>query len=234
MHTMTRQLRLFLAALGIALICASCSSQQVKPSRASAPSGYSGFLANYDLLRADPSDPDYLRYLAPDLKPTEYRKFLIEAPAIIINTGGQYQMLDPAQLADLTRYYQASMASALGKHYEVVSEPGPGVMRLKVAVVGLVEVMPRLKARDLIPVSALFKLGRMAVGQNPLVLRMSIESEALDAQTGELLGEAVDSRESSKTVTKGKPASSDQLHELIDFWVHRFVARLDKANGFKD
>lgn len=193
---------------------------------------YSGFLADYNLLQSDPEDAGYKHYVAPGFNPGQYRKFIIDTPEMIVNTGGKYQPLDPARLTEIEQYYQGVMSAALGQHYQVVTEPGPGVARLRVAVVGVVEVNPALKPRDLIPVSALFKVARAAAGKNPQVLRVSIESEALDSQTGTVLGETVDSRESTATVTKGQAPASAQLHELIDFWVKRFVAKLDKANGF--
>lgn len=219
-------------AASLAVLCASCASPEAKPSRASAPATYSGFLADYNLLQADPEDAGYKHYVAPGFNPAQYRKFIIDTPEIIVNTGGKYQPLDPARLTDIEQYYQGVMSAALSQHYQVVTEPGPGVARLRVAVVGVVEVNPALKPRDLIPVSALFKVARAAAGKNPQVLRVSIESEALDSQTGAVLGETVDSRESTATVTKGQAPASAQLHELIDFWVKRFVAKLDKANGF--
>lgn len=232
MRSAAEHLRAFLVAGAITVLCAGCASPEAKPSRAPVPATYSGFLANYNLLQADPEDAGYKRYVAPGFNPAQYRKFIIDTPEIIVNTSDKYQPLDPARLTDIEQYYQGVMSAALGQHYQVVTEPGPGVARLRVAVVGVVEVNPPLKPRDLIPVSALFKVARMAAGKNPQVLRISIESEAFDSQTGAVLGETVDSRESTATVTKGDAPASAQLHELIDFWVKRFVAKLDKANGF--
>lgn len=223
---------IWLVVAGLLLAPAASLAAKVQPARTSGPPAYSGFLADYKLLQANPDEPGYLRYVAPGFNPTQYRKFIVEPPQIIINTGGGYQALDPARLSEVTSYYEQAMAAALGKHYEVVTEPGPGVARLRAAVVGAVEVNERLKPRNLLPVSALFKVARAATGTNAQVLRMSIESEALDSQTGAVLGETVDSRESGATVLKGHAAEPEQLHELIDFWVARFMARLDKANGF--
>lgn len=220
------------AGLALVLVPALGVAAKVKPSRASGPPAYSGFLADYSLLQPVADEPGFLRYTAPGIEPARYRKFIIETPQIIINTGGEYQVLDPARLAEVASDYEQAMAAALGKHYEVVTAPGPGVARIRAAVVGAVEVNEALKPRNLLPVSALFKVARAATGTNAQVLRMSIESEALDSETGAILGETVDSRESGATVIKGNSAAPEQLHQLVDFWVSRFVARLDKANGF--
>ncbi|HEX5489196.1 MAG TPA: DUF3313 domain-containing protein [Rhodanobacteraceae bacterium] len=212
---------------------AACSTSQTKPSRAAPTSSHSGFLQDYTLLQADPADPDYLHYVAPDAHVSQYRKFIIDDPVFALNTGDAYVSLDAAQVASFGDYYKSSMAAALARHYQVVSAPGPGVARLRVAVSGMVEVRPQLKARDLIPFKALFDAGRMAAGKSPYVLRMSFEAEATDSETGRLIGETVDSRESTSTVAgKSTEPSDEQVRDLVDYWVARFVARLDKANGF--
>lgn len=232
MRNPTTWFRAVLMSVAFAAPFAAIAAPQSGPAAASSAATHSGFLSDYSLLQADPRDPAYRHYLAPGVTAAQYRKFLVERPAIIINTGGQYQALAPERLKDLVDYYQGRMAAALGRHYEVVTQPGPGVARLKVAVVAAVEVKPPLKARDFIPVSALFHVARAATGKSPRVLRMSMESEALDSQTGALLGETVDTHDSTKKVSEGEAATSAQLHQLVDFWVDRFVARLDKANGF--
>ncbi|MGH8283156.1 MAG: DUF3313 domain-containing protein [Gammaproteobacteria bacterium] len=224
---------IFLASL-LVTVCAGCSSQQVKPSRNETAPRYSGFLSDYNLLKIDSADPGYAHYIAPGIQPRQYQKFIIETPVVIINTGTKFQPLDPARLMKITDYYQARLTAALSRHYQVVTTPGPGVARIRVAVVGVVEVKPALKPRDFIPLTALFNLGRMAVGMDPYVLRVSIESEAVDAQTGRVLGETVDSRETVKTVTRGEQPAPTQLHDLIDFWVARFVTKLDKVNGYAE
>lgn len=222
---------LFLTIL-VAML-AACSTSQTKPSRAAPASSHSGFLQDYTLLQADPADPGYLHYVAPGAQASQYRKFIIDDPVFALNTGGEYVALDPAQIASITDYYKSRMAAALAPHYQVVTAPGPGVARLRVAVVGMVEVQPQLKVRDLVPLKALFDVGRRVAGKNPYVLRMSFEAEAKDSETGRLIGETVDSRESKSTVAgKSAQPADEQMHDLVDYWVARFVARLDKANGF--
>lgn len=220
-------------ALVLTALLAACSTTSTQPSRAQSQTAPSGFLTDYSLLTPDPHDPGYRHYVAPGTSARQYRSFLIEPPEFIVNTRDTYKTLDPARIQAISKYYESRMASTLAQHYRVVDAPGPGVVRLRVAVVGLVEARPEFKMRNLIPVKALFDVARIVVDKSPQVLRMSIESQALDSQSGKLLGEAVDSRESKQTVAGAStPPSDDQIHDLIDFWVARFVARLDRANGY--
>lgn len=219
-------------ALGLLTLLAACSTAPTRSARTQSTPP-SGFLANYSLLVTDPHDATYRHYVAPDVDIRQYHGILIDEPVFVLNTGNAYGQLDPGRLQAISGYYESRMATALGKHYRVATAPGPGVLRVRTAVVGLLEVHPPFKVRDLVPVKAVFEAARLVTGTNPLVLRMSMESEALDSQSGKLIGEAVDSRESGQTVTGASaPPSDAQIHSLIDFWVDRFVARLDRVNGY--
>lgn len=211
--------------------CAACATQGVQPARESPTARHSGFLSDYDLLRAVPGQPGWLRHVAPDADITRYRAFIIETPEVIVDTAGEFQALDPVRVQAMSEYYRASMIRSLDHHYRVVTTPGPGVARLRVAVVGSVQVRPGLKPRDALPVTALFKVARAAAGKGPRLLRMSIESELVDSTSGKVLAATVDSREGSWRVTEGEGTAEEQLHQLIDFWVGRFVSRLDQAHG---
>lgn len=219
------------ALAGAVALAAGCAGHlKAAPDTHANPSP--GFLQNYRLLQPVGSDADYRRYVAPNVDFTAYRKFMLAAPEIIVSTGDQYQALDANRLNEITAYYVQAMSAALGRHYQVVAEPGPGVALLRAAVVGAVEVRQPIKPRNLMPYSAMFKAARVVTGTDPYVLRVSMESELVDSRTGALLGEAVDTRQGTKTILKGHEVSSGQLQQVIDFWVDRFVSRLDKANGF--
>ena len=210
----------------------ACSTAPTQPVSGPAPAP-SGFLQDYSQLVPDPATPGYRHYIAPGVTATLFRRFIIDKPVFLINTKSAYDAISPERLQSLSDYYMSRLAGALAAHYQVVQKPGPGVVRLKIAVVGLVETGPQFKIRDLVPAKALFDVARMAADMTPHALRMSIESAAVDSETGKLLGATVDSRQSRKTVA-GRDAqpSDDQMHDLIDYWVARFVARLDRANGY--
>ena len=209
----------------------ACANQAVQPSREAAPGHHSGFLTDYSLLRPVPEQPGWQRYVDSDTDITRYRAFIIEPPEVIVDTAGEFQAIDPVRVQEMSDYYRATMIRSLDHHYRVVTTPGPGVARLRVAVVGAVQVRPELKPRDALPVTALFKVARAAAGKGQRLLRMSIETELVDSQSGKVLAATVDSREGSERVTEGERTAQEQLHQLIDFWVGRFVARLDQAHG---
>ena len=219
-------MKMFAVGMSLALL-AGCATTQ--PSR-ELSEAQSGFLHDYSLLTPDPQDAGFRTYTSPDLRPGQYHSFLVEDLSFIVNTNQAYQALDTARLRDLSDYYMSQMTAMLqARQYKVVKAAGPGVARLRVAVVGLAQVAPQLKATDLIPAKMLFNVARMATDTSPHMLRMSIEGEILDSASGRLLGSTIDGRESGATVAgSATPPSADQVHELIDFWVTRFGERLDR------
>ena len=217
---------MFAAGACLVLLTACAATQ---PSRAPAEA-QSGFLHDYSQLTSDPQDPGFRHYTSTDLGAGQYRSFLIEDLSFIVNTGQAYQALDTARLRELSDYYRTQMTAMLqARHYQVAQAAGPGVARLRVAVVGLSQVSSQFKPSDLIPAKMLFNVARMATDTSPHVLRMSIEGEVLDSKSGQVLGATIDGRESGATVAGSKTSpSADQVHELIDFWVARFGERLDR------
>lgn len=217
-----------MVAVGALLVLlAGCATTQ--PSR-EVSQAQAGFLHDYSLLQPDPQDAGFRTYASPELRSGHYRGFLVEDLSFIVNTNQGYQALDTARLHDLSNYYMSQMTAMLqARQYKVVKTAGPGVARLRVAVVGLAQVAPQIKGTDLIPAKMLFNVARMATDTSPHILRMSIEGEMLDSVSGQLLGATIDGRESGATVAgSSTPPSADQVHELIDFWVARFGERLDR------
>lgn len=215
------------AAGALLILLTACASTQ--PSRAPSET-QSGFLHDYSLLTADPQDVGFRHYTAPDLQPGQYHSFLVDDLSFVINTDQGYQMLDTARLRDLSDYYMAQMTAMLqARQYKIAKTAGPGVARLRMAVVGLAQVAPQLRPTDLVPAKMLFNVARMATDTSPHLLRMSIEGEVLDSASGRLLGATIDGRESGATVAGSATLpSADQVHELIDFWVTRLGERLDR------
>lgn len=223
----------WLASATLILFLSACSTAPTQPSKASPTAARAGFLQDYNRLVQDSREPGYQHYVAPSMLTGKYRSFIIDDPVFIVNTRDGYEAISPAHLQAMADYYKTRMATALGTHYRVADAPGPGVARLRIAVVGLVEVGPDFQLSDLVPAKALFNAARAVADKTPHQLQISIESEALDSQTSQVLGATVDSRQSTKTVSGSDAHPSDeQVHDLIDFWVARFVSRLDRVNGY--
>ena len=94
-----------------------------------------------------------------------------------------------------TFLYQA-LAEQLGTKFQVVDQPGPGVMRLQVAIIDAQAATPGLRTVSMVvpQARALSTLKYVATGTYPFVGGAQGEAKITDAVSGQLLGEWVDKR----------------------------------------
>jgi hypothetical protein len=202
--------RLFWAvALATPLVVAGCAPR----------SGFSGFLGDYSQLKRDPVLDNALAYTntAKDLK--QYTKFIVEPVVVHFAPDADGVSISPDDLKMLADYWRAEAVKALSRHYTVVTEPGPGVARVRAAITGIKKNVPLASVRSVT------KAPEIGLGG------ASMEAEALDAQTGERLAATVDSRSGSVLGATGRRETYDDAKEILRLWVERFVARLDIIHG---
>lgn len=191
-----------------------------------------GFLSDYSQLQPGGDDRSALVYMKPgmDLKP--YNKLMFERFVVLLSDSAQYREIDPAMLKELTDYYQNAVFNAVKDGYEVVDQPGPGVLRVRVAITELTPSNPTANTLStIVPVGIVAAGATKAVsGDNLGTGEAGTEFELLDAVTGERLAAAVDKRQGGKGMFRGK---WEDTKDAFDFWAKRFRQRLDEARGMK-
>ena len=191
-----------------------------------------GFLGNYDQLSPGSNDQAALVYFKPgtDFKP--YNKLMFERIVVRLADSATTREIDPAMLKELTDYYQNALFSAVKGGYEIVDQPGPGVLRVRVAITELKPSNPTANTLStIVPVGIVVSGATKAVsGDNLGTGEAGTEMELLDAVTGERLAAAVDKRQGGKGVFRGK---WEDTKDAFDYWAGRFRQRLDAARGVK-
>ncbi len=203
--------------------CAAGGMHEVKPS---------GFLGDYSQLRSGGDDRAALTYFKPGLDLKPYRRLMFERVVVLLSDDAEYRAVDPATLKELADYYQQAILAAFKDGYEITDQPGPGVLRVRVAITGLKPSRPVSNTLStIIPVGIVVAGATKAVsGENLGTGEAATEFELLDAQSGERLAAAVDRRQGGKGVFRGK---WEDTREAFDFWAQRFRQRLDMARGIK-
>jgi len=208
------------------LLFAGCSASGMKDVTKT------GFLKDYSQLQPGGADRAALVYVKPgtDFKP--YDKLMFERIVVLLSDNAEYRAVDPALLKELTDYYQNALFDAVKNGYQVVSEPGPGVLRVRVAIT---ELMPSKPVSNTL--STIVPFGMVAAGVTKAVSddnlgtgEAATEMELLDALSGERLAAAVDRRQGGKGVFRGK---WEDTKDAFDFWAKRFRERLDDVRGVK-
>jgi hypothetical protein len=122
------------------------------------------------------------------------------------------------------------MVKELQGTYELVDQPGPGVMHIRTAITNVVPGNPLTgTTSSLIPVGMVVAGTKGAVsGSGVGVGSAAAEIEILDAVTGVRLGAAVDQRVGGQAPFKGKLTDAKNA---MDHWAKRIRLRLDQERS---
>jgi hypothetical protein len=186
-----------------------------------------GFLENYDQLKPGGDDRAALVYIKPGVDYKAYNKLMFERIVVLLSDSAEYRAIDPTTLKEMTDYYQNALFNAFKDGYEIVDQPGPGVLRVRIAITQLTPSNPTANTLStIIPVGIVVSGATKAVsGDNLGTGEAATEMELLDSVSGERLAAAVDRRQGGKGVFRGK---WDDTKEAFDFWAKRFRQRLDE------
>jgi len=209
----------------LVVLAAGCAHRSAAP-----PAQMSGFLDDYTLLREGGSNELRLVYRNPKADWHAYDKVLLE-PVALWRSGRK--SLEPVPREDLLRLvtdFQSAVRTRLGEDFRFVDQPGPGVMRIRLAITD---------ARDADPVLDVLTASRGTGRPHPagagaldpetrrFLESAAIEGEIRDAQTNVLLAEGVDRRR------PGAPAFETwaEVDRAFAFWADRVSTRLEKRTG---
>ena len=222
------------SALLVCLVGASQVGAAEKPQ-------FSGFLGDYSKLKSKPGTGMLYNYtyVKSNTDFSGYTKFLLDAITIFPNSAAKFKGINTNDAALLGKTYHDAMVKALtGAGYQVVEEPGPGVVRIRAAFTDLVPVDPVLNtATTIIPQARLLSgVFDLATGSNLFVGQVGIEAVFLDAQSNEVLAEDVAKEAGKKyipfTDRKFDPTSTwGQVEQRIDYWAQWIVKRIQALQG---
>jgi len=192
----------------------------------------SGFLGDYSRLRPAPDNGALLAYENPAANLKTYDKIILEPLTLWMTKGSQLNELakpDRARVAD--RFYQL-VHTRLEKDYRMVRTTEPGTLRIAVALTSAEASSPTLDTiSTILPVGlAVSSLKAIATGKPAYVGEATAEMKISDANTGEILFEAVDRR----LGTKNPSGLLDQWQDVDDalaYWANRTGYRLCVERG---
>jgi len=207
--------------VGLLLGLASCATTRTVRSAAES----SGFLGDYSQLRPGQGKEAQLVYLKPDTNWAQYQ-------AIILDSVTLWKNDETAKISDedaqqLTDYFYAQLHEQLSQDYQIVENPGPGVMRLRAAITeakgakvagnAVTTVVPQLKL--------LTTAGGLATDTRGFVGEATVEAEITDSVTGTRLAAGVDERAGTKAYRAGLKEWS-HVKRAFEYWAERLRERL--------
>jgi len=232
MKTMLRITACLTGAAGIlgAVLLSGCASTYQQRSVKG-----SGFLSDYSQLKDRGGDTAMLSYIDPKADFRGYTQILIEpVRAYVSAKDSQMTKLSKEDQGKLLNYFDAALREELKRDFALASQPGPGVLRLRVAITEANDSAVVLDTiSSVVPIGlALSAVKALATGEHLSVGSIGAECEGVDAVTGKRLFAAVDARVGRKYT--GKFDKFDKWHtaeDAFDFWARQLRDRLCAASG---
>lgn len=188
--------------LGLTLLSLAGCSTAPKPATTSSESGtptanvtvkklpagqqFSGFLKDYDQLKPNPTlGGEAMTYVVPDKMKSLHRYFavIVDPVDVYVATNADQSLIPDRASHAVAAYFRHALIKAVEDAFPVVDTPGPMVLRLRSAIVG-VDL-----GGDVAPVEG---EGESALKRAIVLEKVGVEMELVDSVTGERIAAAVD------------------------------------------
>ena len=158
-----------------------------------------------------------LRWVNTKARLTQYNKVIIDVVGFY---GSDASKVPPKDQEALTALFKKSLADAMATRFQVVEEPGPGVMRLQVALLDAEAATPGLRTITMvIPQARLLSTGAYAVtGKYPFTGGGEAAAKITDSATGEILAIGVDRRVGGGSVETAAQWQWGDAENAIKAW----------------
>jgi hypothetical protein len=194
-----------------------------------APPPPTGFLgSDYSLMTppADASDQKaMLRYINPSATWSNYNKIMV---APVTFWAADDSKVSAADQQALCNYAYSVFVKDLGKNFTVVDQPGPGVLKLSVALTDASSATPGLRSVSVvIPQARVLSAIKMAgTGTYAFVGSAQGEGKITDSVSGQLLAAFADKRVGGTSITNVTVFQWGDAENAIDYWANLLDQRL--------
>lgn len=193
----------------VLIMMAGCAAPVSEPDRA-------GFLSDYSKLEMQ--EVGLINYISD--RAAEYDSFIIDPISILFEQDPENPEFTDDELEELKAYYVSELTEQLtkGDGYAVVTEPGPGVARLRIGIAEVDETIGVLN------ITIYTKVTGLGLGG------ASAEGEAVDSMTGEQVAAMVRWGSGSRIARAGLTHLGD-AKLAINKWTRDMRENLDRLHG---
>jgi hypothetical protein len=204
------------------MLCGACATYQARSTKTT------GFLGDYSQLKPGKDGQALLVYINPRANFKSYTRILMDPVMLYASKEHSMMNVSTDDQRKLLNYADAAIREKLGKDYVFVQKPGPGVMRLRLAITEAEDANVVLDTvSTVLPIGlAIAGLQAAATGSCSFVGSAGAEAELQDSQTGERIMAAVDRRVAGKVT--GEFNKFDEWHavkDAVDYWAQKMQTR---------
>lgn len=192
-----------------------------------------GFLGDYYAkMEQGPEGGAQKRWLKPGVDFSKYDKVMLESVIFYFDPASENNGVDPEVMKELSDAFNLELVNALKDKYPIVSEPGPDVIRIKVALTGLKQSRPVISGvTSILPVGLVISVVKKgATGSWSGSGATGAELMAVDSVSNEVIAAAQDKQTAGFTQRFSKYGSAN---EAFKFWAGRLRTFLDEEKSVK-
>jgi hypothetical protein len=221
------------AAVPMMVLLTGCSSSTTTEKKAEGPvlrklspdAKNAGFLSSYDNLKQNPTFENTLSYVKQDDAKNIHKYFavVVDPVQIYCSTNADISKVPDRGRTALAAYFQNAIVKAMGDAFPVVNEPGPLVLRLRMALIGIdVGAKSAEKGDDVLE-------NAIDIG------KVGVEMELVDSVSGEQIAAAVDTQKLGAGAVVGaanftRDEKFAAAKEAFDGWAARMREFVDSAH----
>ena len=183
------------------------------------PAAKTGFLKDYSKLEPHPDIEGRHRYINPNMNAGEYSKFIVDPVVLSLSEKGKERGIDQEDLNEQVTFFHQKIVEELEKDYQVVSSPGKGVARVRVAITDVEKTNPLLNIH---PGTKLTGAGLGGAG---------MEGELVDSVTGQTIAAAIDNQKGSRLSFAAGLKRFGHAQAVMENWAEDLKKFIDQAHG---
>jgi len=197
----------------------------------------SGFLGDYSGLVPDAKNGDLLVYEKDANVLKKYNKFIFDPITIYLLPQARDRGIDPDDLERLAKYFQDAVTDELAKsgRYQIVTDPGPDVLELNVAITNVEPTGGKKNAavKGATAAASVATVPGIALATPRLsVGKVGIEGEILDSVSGERLVAFVTGKAGRRWFSGLNTLKKwGDIEAAFRSWAKAFRVRLDEVHG---
>ncbi len=202
--------------IGVVLGLISCASTQEK---IDPQTEYSGYLKDYSKIKE--AEDGAFAWISEDLEKGHYTKILLHKVELYPKN-----MLKDNPNADLIRAtveeFDKAFAESISTEFKLVNKPGPGVLRIRVALTNTKNNVKGMTGWEILPIGAIVGGAQAATGTRPRIVQILLEAEFLDSISNKRLGIGV--KKATATQEERTQITQEDFMKLV----HKFSAETGK------
>lgn len=191
----------------------------------------SSFLGDY-YAKLEPGPPGgvKMRWLKPGVDFSKYNKVMVDSVVFYMADDSEDKSIDPEDMKELADSFDEAIVNALKDKYEIVADPGPGVVRIRLAITKLKKSKAGAGVvSSVLPVGIGISIIKKGVtGSWSGAGETDMEMMALDSVSNDVIAVAEDEKSAGYTE---RYTALGSAKEAFKFWAERMRAFMDQVHG---